>query len=146
MSYCYLGVWTGLLIPVACHLQSICRQVRPFNECPSYDNKQSDGSINGGALRKAEYPFIAIAHRSTLARSNRLDRLPIMSEIEVNWVFVQNWIVWNRTVSDIATVLTLNWILWTVYDIETVWLNWIALNKNVLKIKLWTHAKVNCLM
>ena len=40
---------------------------------------------------------------------------------------MQNWIVWNRTVFDIETVLTLNWIV----RIRTVWLNWIALNRNV---------------
>ena len=38
-----------------------------------------------------------------------------------------NWIVWNWTVFDIETVLTLNWIGW----IRTVWLNWITWNRNV---------------
>ncbi len=37
----------------------------PPNECPGYDTKQSDG----GALGNTELPFIAIASRSTLARS-----------------------------------------------------------------------------
>ena len=37
-----------------------------------------------------------------------------------------NWIVWNGTVFDIDTVLTLNWIVW----IRTVWINWIAWNRN----------------
>ena len=36
------------------------------NEGPGYDTKQSDGT---GALGNAEYPFIAVAPRSTLARS-----------------------------------------------------------------------------
>ena len=36
-----------------------------------------------------------------------------------------NWIIWNRTVFDIETVLTLKWIVW----ISTVWLNWIAWNR-----------------
>ena len=35
--------------------------------------------------------------------------------------------VWNRSVFDIETVLTLNWIVWN----RTVWLNWIAWNRNV---------------
>ena len=38
-----------------------------------------------------------------------------------------NWIARNRTVFDIKTVLTLNWI---VCD-RTVWLNCIAWNRNV---------------
>ena len=56
-----------------------------------------------------------------------------------------NWIVWNRT------VLTFNcvWkktilILKRVVRIRTVWLDWIAGNRNVLTIKLCTHAKLNC--
>ena len=35
-------------------------------------------------------------------------------------------IVWNRTIFDIETVLTLNWFVW----IRTLWLNWIAWNRN----------------
>ena len=43
----------------------------PPKECPRYDIKQSDGcgSSNAEALVNAEYPFIAITPRSTLARS-----------------------------------------------------------------------------
>ena len=44
-----------------------------------------------------------------------------------------NWIVWNGTVFDIETLLTLNWIVWyrTVLQFNFVWtksvliLNWI---------------------
>ena len=50
-----------------------CFSVRPFpNECPEYDTKQSDGEApenEAGALGNAEYPFIVIASRSTLAGS-----------------------------------------------------------------------------
>ena len=38
-----------------------------------------------------------------------------------------NRIVWNKTVFDVETVLTLNWIVW----ISTVWQNWIAWNRNL---------------
>ena len=65
-----------------------------------------------------------------------------------------NWIVWNGTVFDIDTVLTLNWILhhvknifilnWIVWN-KTVWQNWIAWNRNFLTIKLCTNAKLNYL-
>ena len=63
---------------------------------------------------------------------------------------MQNWIVWNRSVFDIETVLTLNWIAgkktvlafncvytktililnWTDWN-RTVRVNWIAWNRNV---------------
>ena len=39
-----------------------------------------------------------------------------------------NWIAQNRTVFDIETVFTLNWIV----RVRTVWLNWIASNRTVL--------------
>ena len=78
-----------------------------------------------------------------------------------------NWIVWNGTVFDIWTVLTLNWIVWnrtvltfkvhtyaklnslkcTVFDIWTVLiLNWIVWNRTVLtlkNIKLFICIKMN---
>ena len=43
----------------------------PANKCPGYDTKQSDGQVLciAGDLGNAEYPFTAIASRSTLARS-----------------------------------------------------------------------------
>ena len=49
------------------HRLLLFRGVRPPNECPGYDTKQSFSKT--GALGKAEYPFIAIAPRSTQARS-----------------------------------------------------------------------------
>ena len=48
----------------------LCRGVRPpFNECPDTKQSDGDGSSSAGALENAEYPFIATAPRSTLARS-----------------------------------------------------------------------------
>ena len=41
------------------------------NQCPDYDTKQSNSEVfrKAGALGNIEYPFIAIALRSNLARS-----------------------------------------------------------------------------
>ena len=54
-----------------------------------------------------------------------------ITEIELfsylNCILMQNWIVWNRTVIDIETLLMLKSIFW----IRTLWLNWIAWNRNV---------------
>ena len=49
------------------------------------------------AFRNAEYPFIAIAPRSTLTWSGSTWKVP-MDQIELNCVLLQNWIVWNKTV------------------------------------------------
>ena len=42
----------------------------PTNECPGYNTKKIwwRGPSNAGDLENVEYPFIAIAPRSTLAR------------------------------------------------------------------------------
>ena len=66
-----------------------------------------------------------------------------------------NGIVWNGTVFDIKTVLTLNWLFWNrtvltfncvkakpililkwIAWIRTVWLSWIAWSRNVFDISL----------
>ena len=59
---------------------------------------------------------------------------------------VLNWIVWNRSVFDIKTEVTLNGIVWNkivltktililnwIVWIRTDWLKWIAWNRNVFK-------------
>ena len=56
------------------HWLHLCRGVRPPppNECPRYDTKQSDGERVPAVLElwgMRSTPFIAIAPRSTLARS-----------------------------------------------------------------------------
>ena len=49
------------------HWLHLCRGVRPPNECPGYDTKQSDGEVPAMlGPWNTEYPFIAIAPRSTL--------------------------------------------------------------------------------
>ena len=84
-------------------------------------------SSNAGALGNVEYPSIAITPRSTLAQVVATDRVLSMARVELNCVLMLNLIAWNRTVFDIETVLTLNWIVW----LRIVWLNWIAWNRNV---------------
>ena len=57
------------------HQLHICSGVRPPNECPGYDIKQSDG-----ALGNVVYPFTAIVPRSTLVTP---DRVLSMGQIEL---------------------------------------------------------------
>ena len=66
---------------------------------PGYDTKQSDGEAqsNVGALESTEYPFIAIAPRSSLDWNGST----WYDEMELNYVLVLNWVVWKRTVFDI---------------------------------------------
>ena len=48
---------------------------KPPNKCPEYDSKQHDGEVSvvlDHCLGYTEYPFIAIAPRSTLARSGSI--------------------------------------------------------------------------
>ena len=112
------------------------------NEIPGYDTKQSDGEVPvkqevGGMWST---PFIANATRFTLSRSDNTwyspiygsNRTKLLTYAKLNWMkgnyfCMLNWIVWNWTVFDIETALTLNWIVW----IRTVWLYWIAWNRNI---------------
>ena len=52
----------------------------PFNKRPGYDIKQSDGN-----LRTVEYPFIAIALRSTLTQSGGTWKGPIYGSTRTVW-------------------------------------------------------------
>ena len=76
-------------------------------------------------MGNAEHPFIAIAPKSILARNVSTWLGPIYES--------------NRTNCEL------------IFLIRTVWLNWIAWNRNlfdnytVLTFKLRTHAKLNCL-
>ena len=62
---------------------------------PVYDTKPSDGlaSDNAGALGNLEYPFIAIAPRSTLTRSDSTwkSRINLSTEGKQMTVIKLNW-------------------------------------------------------
>ena len=60
--------------------------VTSHNECPRYDTEQCDGE----ALGNAEYPFIAIALRSTLTGVVAPDRVLSVGQIELNCVLMLN--------------------------------------------------------
>ena len=88
-----------------------CKRVRPPNECPVYYTEQShgEGSSNAGALGNAEHPFTSIAPRSTLGQISSAWEGHIYGQNRTKCRLIQNWIVWMRT----------------------VWLKWIAWNRNV---------------
>ena len=73
--------------------------------------------------------------------------------LHLNCVLMLYWIVWNGTVFDIETVLSLNWIViyktvltfYCVNKKSVLMLTWICWIRTVLTIKLCTHAKLNCL-
>ena len=125
----------------------------PFNECPVYDTKQSDGEVTVmlELWGMPSTPLRPLLPGQLWPGVVAPDKALSMGQIEHNWesllflqwncVLMLNWIARNRTVFSIETVLSLNWIVWS----RTVWLNWIACNKMFLTIKLWTHAKLNCL-
>ena len=55
-------------------------------------------SSKAGALRCAEYPFIAIAPRSIWPGVVTPNRVLSMRKIELNCVLMLNWITWNTTI------------------------------------------------
>ena len=68
-SFAYFEIESPSLMMIA--KSSLLRGKTPPNECSGYSVKQSDGEapVYAGALGTADYPFIAIAPRPTLARS-----------------------------------------------------------------------------
>ena len=124
----------------------------PPNKCPWYDTKQSDDEVPvmlelWGMQSTLSLPLLPGSLRLGVVAP---DRVLFLGQIELNCVLMLNWIVWNRTVSDIETVLTLNWIVWnrTVLTFNCIWtktllipnwivwirivrLNWIDWNRNV---------------
>ena len=72
----------------------------PTNECLEYEIKQSDGEVPVmlelfGMRNSPSLPSLpGSLWPAVVAR----DRVLSMGQIELNWVLMLNWIVWNRTV------------------------------------------------
>ena len=83
-----------------------------LNECPGYDTKQSDSAVP---------VMLEFEGRSTPLLLSLLgplwpevvspDTVLSIGQKELNSVIRTKCIVWNKTVYDIETVLTLNWIV-----------------------------------
>ena len=84
------------------------------------------GSSNPGGLENAEYPFIVIAPKFTLACSGST----WLGPIELNSLLTLRWIAWNRAV--------LTFKLCTYAKLNT----W---NRTVLTFKLHIYARMNYL-
>ena len=135
------------------HRLHLCRKVRaPGTECSGYDTKQSDDEVPvrlefWGMRNTPALQSLQCQHLPKMEASNRILS---MGRIKLNCILMQNLNFWNRTVFDIETVLTLNWIVlnrtvltfncvWTktililnwIVLIRIVWLNWIHWNRNV---------------
>ena len=115
------------------------------DECPTYETKLSDGEIPVMlelwgmrstplllSLPGSLWPGVVVPYR-TLS----------MCQIELNCVYMLNWITWNRTLLTYSYVLMETMlILKLIFWIRMVWLKWIAWNRTVFD-KLWAHAKLN---
>ena len=80
-------------------------RVRPPNECPKYDSKQSDGEVPvmQELWGMQGTPTLPSLPGSLWPSVVAFDRVLSMGPIELNCVLMLNWIVWSRT------VLTFNW-------------------------------------
>ena len=93
-----------------------CRGVRlpSPNECPGFDTKQSDGKVPvmlefGGMRSTPSLPSLPGSIWPGVVAS---DMALSMGQIELNFVLMLIWIVWDGTVFDIETVIKLNGIVW----------------------------------
>ena len=97
------------------------------NEFPGYVTKQSDGKVPWmlELWGMGSAPSLSLLPGSLRPGVVAPDRVLSMGQIELNCVFMQNWIIWNRCVDKNYAYTKLN--CW----IGTVWLNSIAWNKKV---------------
>ena len=116
------------------HRLYLCRGARHPNVCPGYDTKQSDGEVpvmlKHWGMRST--PSLLSFPDPLWPRVVAPDRVLYMAQIELNDVVILNWIVRNWTILTFKpcvskTIFMLKWIVL----IRTVWLNWIAWNRNV---------------
>ena len=104
------------------HRLHLCRGVRPSpSEHPWYDTKQSDNEVTvmlefWGMRSTPSFPSLPGPIWPGLVTP---DRVLSMSQKQLPCVLMQNWIVWDRTVLYLNSVLFLYWIVWnvTVFDI-----------------------------
>ena len=112
--FCQLG-WRCRI-----HQLHLCSGVgHPHNKCPGYDTKKSDCEVPvmlelWGMWGKSSLPLLP---GPLWARVVAPDRTLSMGQIELNCILILKWIVWNRTVLDIQTVL--HWI--KLFEIELFW-------------------------
>ena len=82
------------------HQLYLCRGVRPPNECPTYDTKQSDDEVPvmlelWGMRSTPSIPlFFSPIWLGVVAH----DWVTSMGQIELKYIIMLNWIPWNRTV------------------------------------------------
>ena len=83
------------------HQLLLCRGVTPPpNDCPRYDNKQSDGEVPvmlefWGMQSNPSLPLLL---GPLLPRVAATDRVLCRGQIELNYVLMLKWIAWNRTI------------------------------------------------
>ena len=78
------------------HQMHLCRGIRfPLNKCPGYDAKQSDGeaSVTLKLWRMLSTPLLPSLPGPLWPQEVAPDRVLSMSQIELNCVLIQNWIV-----------------------------------------------------
>ena len=100
------------------HQLHLCRGVSPpLNECPGYDTKQSDGEvpIMLELWGMQSTPSLSLLPGPFWPGVVALDRVLSMDQIELNYVLILNWIVWNRTVYMYKNGFGINspwWLMW----------------------------------
>ena len=90
------------------HWLHLCKAVRPPNECPGYDTKQSDGEATVmlgpwgiwstpllPSLPDPLWPGVVALDKGPIYGLNRTNGI-----LMLNWIVWLNWIAWNRNVFD----------------------------------------------
>ena len=88
-----------------------CRGIRLSQWVSWYDTKQSDGKVPVmlELWRKWINPSYLLLPDQLWSRVKASDRVLPVGQIELNCLFMLNWIVWNRTVFDILLFVNKNY-------------------------------------
>ena len=119
------------------HLLLLCRGVRPPPyKCLGYDTKQSDGEAPvmlelWGIWSTPSFPSLPgpLCPRVVVP-----DRVISMDKIEVYFVLLLNWIVWNRTVYMSKNGFGIN-------DLQWLMCHKAKPNQIIMNLLLWTWVK-----
>ena len=132
--------WNQLTGTYVCQVGKGC-WIHSHKECPAYDTKQSDceARVMLELWEMQSTPSLPSLPGPFWPGAVAPDRVISMGQIELNCVFMLNWIAWNRTVLTfkLLTWARLNCLKW----ICLCTLNWIVWNRIVLTFNCeWTKA------
>ena len=126
-------------------------QDSPTIKCLGHDIKQSDGEV---AVKQELWgvwstPLLPSLPGSVWPGLVAPDRVLSRGQIELNWVLILKWIVWNRTVLIFNCVQTKNSVVWKFNQNDFIWCwmtqkGWHAIKQSNQPTNKWLMLSCYC--